>query len=541
MEHRIQEKISSRSCPLDKKGGGHNKRHNPCREEIQEAEDGKGVLLPEGIRSRTSDIPAEPGASHLGARRSEETYYPKESPELWFSCPLLLTQDQVRWQATRARDKYTQLKRNLYWNREQYFILLASSLISDEKAKAIKMKLRNKKVRREWQTIILASRKTRSKLILTVAVLKGNKSVNTVGKEVTEKAILNSLVQKFGRLTEGTPLMEGPLALALRPVCENEEMHSVLLEGGVGIPGIDENFELMLSILSGHFYQNALDGSISREDYVQFWKGADERTSLSPSIGHFGHYKAAVGFPTLENVYAPTCHTACSSGIPLEGWKRRFNCMLEKKEGKIRLDKLRAILLMEADFNFSDKLIFCSRILEQAEKHHALPNENAGSRNRRSYIKVAPKRGPVGNRLRLLNRPGCIIPADAHTCYDQIVHKFAILVCMSLGVTYAPLKVMFKAIAEMKYAVRTSFRDSTASVSGSLDNPVQGICRGNRARPAIWLVISLMLVQFMHKAGKVRHVMSSISGVVTAIMGFMFVDGTNLMILEESGKCWRTC
>merc|ERR1711923_237611 len=107
--------------------------------------------------------------------------------------------------------------------------------------------------------------------------------------------------------------------------------------------------------------------------------------------------------------------------------------MLEKEEGEIRVDKLMAILLMEADFNFSNKLIFRSRMLKHAEKHHAFPDKNAGSRNGRSYIKVALKRRLVGNRLRLMNRPGCIISVDAHTCYDRKVHKFAILVCMSLG------------------------------------------------------------------------------------------------------------
>ena len=125
------------------------------------------------------------------------------------------------------------------------------------------------------------------------------------------------------------------------------------------------------------------------------------------------------------------------------------------------MDKLRAILLMEADFNFSNKLLFGSRMLRHAESNHALPDENAGSRNGRSYVEVALKRRLVGDRLRLLNRPGCIISADAHTCYDRIVHKFAILVCMSLGVPYTPLKMMFEGITQIKYAVRKSFGDST--------------------------------------------------------------------------------
>ena len=62
--------------------------------------------------------------------------------------------------------------------------------------------------------------------------------------------------------------------------------------------------------------------------------------------------------------------------------------MLEKKPGVIRVDKLRAILLMEADFNFVNKLIFGSRMLRHAEARYDLPDENAGSRNGRSYVEI---------------------------------------------------------------------------------------------------------------------------------------------------------
>ena len=160
--------------------------------------------------------------------------------------------------------------------------------------------------------------------------------------------------------------------------------------------------------------------------------------------------------------------------------------MLEKKEGEIRVDKLRVILLMEADFNFSNKLIFGSRMLKHAKQHHVLPGENTGSRNWRSYVEVALKRRLVGNRLWLLNRPGCIVSADAHTCFDRIVHKFAILVCMLLGVPYAPLKMMFEAIAQMDYAVRTFFGNSTVLVLGSLDCLFQGVCQALVPRSGWW-------------------------------------------------------
>ena len=170
-----------------------------------------------------------------------------------------------------------------------------------------------------------------------------------------------------------------------------------------------------------------------------------------------------------------------------------------------------------------NKLIFGSRMLRHAEARYDLPDENAGSRNGRSYVEIALKRRLVGDRMRLLNRPGCIISADAHTCYDRIVHKFAILVCMSMGMPYPPLRMMFAALADMEYMVRTKFGDSSTTRSSTADCPFQGVFQGNGTGPAIWLLVSLTLVLFMHEIGQACRLRSSMTGIVTHLMGFMFV------------------
>ena len=49
--------------------------------------------------------------------------------------------------------------------------------------------------------------------------------------------------------------------------------------------------------------------------------------------------------------------------------------MLEKIAGVALVTKLRAIILMEADFNFHNKLIFGKRMLDLARKHNLVPDE----------------------------------------------------------------------------------------------------------------------------------------------------------------------
>ena len=49
--------------------------------------------------------------------------------------------------------------------------------------------------------------------------------------------------------------------------------------------------------------------------------------------------------------------------------------MLEKMFGCTLVSKLRAILLMEADFNFSNKLIYGVRMMNNVHKHDWMPEE----------------------------------------------------------------------------------------------------------------------------------------------------------------------
>jgi hypothetical protein len=49
--------------------------------------------------------------------------------------------------------------------------------------------------------------------------------------------------------------------------------------------------------------------------------------------------------------------------------------MLEKTPGDRRPDKLRAIALMEADFNFVNKLFLGKRMMDSAETQDTIPEE----------------------------------------------------------------------------------------------------------------------------------------------------------------------
>jgi hypothetical protein len=60
---------------------------------------------------------------------------------------------------------------------------------------------------------------------------------------------------------------------------------------------------------------------------------------------------------TLSKMHAVFIDIAMNSGYSPTCWQQGLMVMLEKKKGVIIMDKLRAILLMKADFNFGNKTI----------------------------------------------------------------------------------------------------------------------------------------------------------------------------------------
>ena len=83
-----------------------------------------------------------------------------------------------------------------------------------------------------------------------------------------------------------------------------------------------------------------------------------EQTSSSLSGIHYGHYKAAAHSDRISGFLAKKITLIARTGCPLERWSYGLTVMLEKIVGLALVSKLRVILLMEADFNMHNKLIF---------------------------------------------------------------------------------------------------------------------------------------------------------------------------------------
>jgi hypothetical protein len=112
------------------------------------------------------------------------------------------------------------------------------------------------------------------------------------------------------------------------------------------------------------------------------------------------------------------------NGIVLDRWAKGLSVMLEKIFGCSLITKLHSILLMEADFNATNKRIFGIEMMENVRRYQLKPEEVYNERNRLAEDGTLSKI-LFYNTVRQLRRPAGLALVDVDNCYDRIAHPMA--------------------------------------------------------------------------------------------------------------------
>jgi len=89
----------------------------------------------------------------------------------------------------------------------------------------------------------------------------------------------------------------------------------------------------------------------------------------------------------------------------------------------------------------------------------------------------------------------------------------------------------------MKFFLQTAHRDSDQFYSsGCAALPFQGVCQGNGVGPAIWLAVSIVLINMVRKNGSMSTFTSPISHHSASLVGLLYVDDCDLFTIGEDGS-----
>ena len=358
-------------------------------------------------------------------------------------------------------------------------------------------------------------------------------------REQVIQGIMDMVKTRY-HLIDSSPLMEATTLNALGLLADTPTAQAILEGTHCGTIHPDANICAFLNLINHKGPSPPISHSITTTDFQNYWKKAKEDTSSSLSGRHFGHYKAATKSEELSEIYTDLCNLTYAKGYPLQRWKAGLTVMLEKEPGVINVDKLRAILLLEADFNFLNKLFFGSRMIHRAHKDHLIPPETFGGVKDRNPHQLALVRKCAIDFSTIMHRTLAVASTDAAQCYDRIQHTAASLSCQAWGVPKILLTTLLTTIQHMQIHLRTAHGDTDHPIPNDPANPFQGILQGNGAGPAVWLAISAFLVLYIHHRTGGSRLSTPISGAETNIAGVLFVDDTDLMVLASPTDTTQT-
>ncbi len=162
---------------------------------------------------------------------------------------------------------------------------------------------------------------------------------------------------------------------------------------------------------------------------------------------------------------------------------------IEKVAGVVLVEKLRAILLMEARYIFFNKWVFGFKAIDRLYLDNYIPYDQYSQRENTAEDARLDSR-PTYDISCQLKFPMATVSVDADKCYDRINHIImSLLLLLLVGVT-GLVTALLHLIQSTRFYQRTAFGDSKTFMGGrDGGNPLQGLCQGNGAVPACWLMI----------------------------------------------------
>ena len=421
-------------------------------------------------------------------------------------------------------------------NRFSHLDSLATAKAIMGKTDATKEKnamIRRETQRKEARLIRRVNDKLRSSsLSLVIAPDADGNWTEMTAKDDIERACLEENERRFNQASN-TPFLQPPLFDEVGPLGTGPAVPEILRGEYVPPTGTDPYaVKLLPHLRRNPEVQEAepIGVDLDVPAHCHAWHKAKEATSSCPTGVHAGHCKAGAAHEGIATMEAQMANIPYRTGYSPRRWQHGINAMLLKKPNNFFVNKLRAILLYDVEFNQGNKKIGRD-MMYYTEDLQQIADEQYGSRKGHSAINQSLNKKLSFDLLRLKKKPGAHCANDAKGCYDRIVHSVASISMQRQNVPLGPIVCMFTTIQNLKHYIRTIYGDSELCFSGELYViPIQGVGQGNGAGPQIWAVVSTPILEMMRAEGHLCYFRAAISGDDISFVGFAFVDDVDLLV-----------
>ena len=427
---------------------------------------------------------------------------------------------QLRQQAPALR------KRHLKW-----CLTLAKDRSDDTATKEIQAIIKNEAKRLQQRKINaqVKGQASRSVISITTNTPGGEEEFNS--QEQVEHHTAQHLRQRFS-LGQRAPLHRGTLHNDFGNLADTEA--SLQLFNGTYVFPRDCDAATMQYLQEAIRIKRALEQlpmdqqAVTPTEFTSFWSSAKESTSSSKSGRHFGHYKAMTDDPALVTLHVTNINLAATRGEPLTRWCEGVNVLLEKIPGNTNIDKLRAICLLEADFNWWLKIIFARRMMSHMATTNILPPEQGATKGKTPLDTSLLKR-LFFDQSNILHEDSSSSSTDAEYCYDAVNHAACSIALQAVGVHINMVKCYLTSVQWMQYFLQTGFGLSAHSYGGSPDSICMGLTQGSGASPGAWSATSTVIVGAYKRQGYGATLHAGWSGNDVNLAALLYVDNTDLL------------
>ena len=394
------------------------------------------------------------------------------------------------------------------------------------------------KQRRDARHIKRVNNKLRDSTSVTM-VIAPNPADGTrkscLNKDDIEDACIEEAKRRFWQASS-TPFLQPPLLKKVGRLGTGPGGEEILATGKITLdpedPPLDQytlDFIKQLKRPDNLIEMPLSEAMITTKKHVAGWKRVNERTSSSDKILHFGHCKVTAQDEELAKFEAAMRNIQFITGYSLKRYRYMVLCEILKKAGEFNVEKLRAICLMEAQFNNGNKHIGRDT-LRHGERQRLIAPEQYGCRKNKASNTQALNKKLVEDLIRQICIEAAIGSNDAKSCFDRIVHAIAFLCMRRLGYPAEPLIHMFTTLQEALLHVRTTAGDSDKCIDSSLtDIPISTVYQGNGAGPTIWVVVSTPILNMMRDKKLGARFIAAIDRETCELVGFIFVDDSDLV------------
>jgi hypothetical protein len=245
----------------------------------------------------------------------------------------------------------------------------------------------------------------------------------------------------------------------------------------------------------GQKYQG--DIGVTPAQYISCYKRYSEKISSGLSKRHVGHFKVAVKYPLLVEMYSMAMTLPFSRGFVPERWKLLIDVMLPKDAGSFYCHCMRIIRLCESDFNQALGIIFARPIGHLLEDNKTFPEMQFGSRDGQMSISAVLNKQLTFDIARLQRTTMSTVEFDAIGCYGCIIQVIPSLYLQRLGVSILALTTVCWAFDEAIHFIKTSYGISSATYRATPEMPLYGAGQGTTIGPFFGFLSFVLFMNYL--------------------------------------------